>query len=101
MSSQPKSLELRLTPHGVVAARPYEGNDRWARGVASRFSEHEAAGLVALAAATLPHHVDASVLFWRDMAAEFLQALCHVPETAPFTQDTIELPSPARLAEWV
>jgi non-specific serine/threonine protein kinase len=101
MSSETELFELRVTPRGVVSSRPYDGNDRWARGVAARFSEHEAAGLVALAAGRVPHHVDASVLFWRDLAADFLRALCHLPETEPFTHNAIEPPAAALLAEWV
>ena len=101
MSSETESFELRITPHGVVASRLYDGHLRWARGVASRFSEHEAAGLVALAAASVPHHINASVLFWRDIAADFLRSLCHVPETETFTHHAIDPPASALLEEWV
>ena len=100
MSEETELLELRITPHGVVTAQPYAGEQRWARGVASRFEQHEAAGLVALAAATAPRPVHPSVAFWRDVAADFLRSLCHVPETAPFTQSAVEQPGSARLAEW-
>ena len=65
------------------------------------FSEHEAAGLVALAAARVPPHVASSVLFWRDLAADFLRALCHLPETEDFTHNAIEPPAASLLAEWV
>ena len=101
MSVETGSLELRMLPHGVLAARPYDGNERWAGGVASRFSENEAAGLVALAAASVPHHVNASVMYWRDIAADFLRTLCHVPETEPFAHNAIEPPATTLLAEWV
>jgi superfamily II DNA or RNA helicase len=101
MTTETGAFELWLTPHGVVAARPYGGEQRWARGVAARFAEHEAAGLVALAAASVPHHVSASVLYWRDMAAEFVRALCHVPEAESFSQTSIEPPGAGVLAEWV
>ncbi len=101
MSRETELFELRVTPRGVVSSRPYDGNDRWARGVESRFSEHEAAGLVALAAARVPHHVASSVLFWRDLAADFLRALCHLPETEDFTHNAIEPPAASLLAEWV
>jgi superfamily II DNA or RNA helicase len=101
MKNETEAFELWLTPHGVVAARPYRGEQRWACGVASRFEKHEAAGLVALAAASVPHHVEASVLYWRDMAAEFVRSLCHVPEAESFTQGTIEPPGAGVLAEWV
>ena len=95
-----ESFELWMTPHGRVASQPYDGNERWARGVASRFTEHEAAGLMALAAASVPHHVEASVLFWRDIAADFLRSLCHVPETESFSHQAIEPPASAPLREW-
>lgn len=98
---QMKSLELKITPHGFVTPQPYENDERWARGVASRFAEHEIAGLVALAAANVPHHVNASVSFWRDIAAEFLRSLCHTPETESFTHNAIDPPSAALLAAWV
>ena len=101
MSDETDWLELRMTPHGVVAASPYKGNQRWAGGVASRFAEHEAAGLVALAAASVPHHVSVSVVFWRDIAAEFLRALCHVSGNGALAHDVIESPTTVVLAEWV
>jgi len=95
------TFELRLTPHGVVMPGPHGGEERWAGGVARRFSEDEAAGLVAMAAATLPSRADPSVMFWRDVGAEFLRALCHVPEGGGFTAEAVEFPDPSRLAEWV
>jgi len=101
MPNETESLELRMTPHGVVTSRSYTGDERWARRVASRFSEHEAAGLMALAAASVPQHANASVLFWRDIAANFLRSLCHVPETEPLKQNTLEPPATAQVAEWV
>ncbi|NQU39877.1 MAG: DEAD/DEAH box helicase [Lentisphaerae bacterium] len=101
MNGETEIFELWLTPHGIVAARPYHAAQRWASGIAARFAEHEAAGLVALAAANVPHHVDASVLYWCDIAAAFVRSLCHVPEAEPFTQSSIEPPSVGVLAEWV
>ncbi len=101
MSSETDWLELQMMPHGVVAARPYNGNQRWAGGVASRFAEHEAAGLIALAAASVPHQVNVSVVFWRDIAADFLRSLCHVSGNGVLAHDVIESPSAAVLAEWV
>jgi superfamily II DNA or RNA helicase len=101
MIDESVSFELRVTPHGVVAPHPYTGSARWAGAIATRFSENEAAGLVALGAANLPTQAHASVSFWRDVAATFLRAVCHVPENAAFTPDAIEPPSAALLAEWV
>lgn len=94
-------FELRMTPHGFVAACPYEGGERWALGVAERFAEYEAAGLVALAATRVPGQLSASVLFWRDVAAEFLRSLCHLPEGEVLGHDSLESPTAACLAEWV
>lgn len=101
MNSEPQTLELRMSPHGVVAALPYGGPERRAQGVVARFAEDEAAGLVALAAAPVPPGAHASVFFWRDIAAAFVRALCHVPEGTTLAVDTIEPPAPATLAEWV
>ncbi|MBN1672569.1 MAG: DEAD/DEAH box helicase [Kiritimatiellae bacterium] len=101
MSGTNESLELSVTPQGFVTALPYAGGERWAAGAAARFAEHEAAGLTALAAASLPHGAHGSVLFWRDVAAGFVRTLCHLPENTPLGPDTIEMPAAARLAEWV
>jgi non-specific serine/threonine protein kinase len=68
--------------------------------MAGRFAEHEAAGMVALAAAGVPDGAAAAVGFWHDVAAEFLRALCHLPEGVGFPVEEIERPPPARLAEW-
>lgn len=94
-------LGLRPPPHGRVTAQPYDGSERWATGAVSRFSEHEAAGLMALAASNLPSDASGSVLFWHDLAAHFLQALCHLPEAESLRTDAIQEPSAATLAEWV
>ena len=101
MNSEQQTFELRMSPHGVVAALPYGGPERRAQGVAARFGEDEAAGLVALAAAPVPPGAHASVSFWRDIAADFVRALCHVPEGTTLAVDAIEPPTPATLAEWV
>ncbi|MFO7906504.1 MAG: DEAD/DEAH box helicase, partial [Pirellulaceae bacterium] len=93
-------MELRVTPHGLVTCYAGDEEASWAAAIASRFSESESAGLVALAAATVPPSVHASVSFWRDIAAEFVRALCHVPETVPLTADAIEWPTAGVLAEW-
>jgi non-specific serine/threonine protein kinase len=101
MSQTSESFQLRVLPNGRVGpAAPLE-DEPWAGGLADRFSDHEAAGLVALAAAAVPASVSPSLLFWRDLAADFLRALCHVPEHEPFSQESIAPPDPARLAEWV
>lgn len=94
-------FELRLLPHGMVAVDSCAGDARWAAGIASRFSEHEAAGLIALAAANVPPNASPSAGYWRDIAADFLRALCHVSESETFTPESIEPPGPARLAEWI
>lgn len=101
MSDETASFGLLVTPHGMVAPLPYGGDDRWVRGVVSRFSEHEAAGLVALGAARAPRDIEPSVVFWRDIAAYFLRSLCHVPEDETFSARSIDPPDTALLAEWV
>ncbi len=62
MRSPSEDLELRLTPYGIVASLNGGGTDRACRAVASRFEEHEAAGLIALAAATLPPGIHGSAV---------------------------------------
>jgi len=92
-------FELRITPQGVLA--PVSSGDADERGLAGRFPEDESAGLIALAAGGVPPSSARSVVFWRDLAAEFLRALCHVPEGVAPDEHTVEPPSPAQLAEWV
>ncbi len=94
------ALELRLTPHGIVSPLDDGGADRVCRAVAARFESHEAAGLIALAASTLPPGAHASAFFWRDIAAAFLRTLCHIPESGAFARDAVEPPDPTRLAQW-
>ena len=101
MPKNTSPFELRVLPTGRVGPLVSCGHGPGAGGLTARFSDHEAAGLVALAAASVPQPVSASVLFWRDLAADFLRALCHVPENEPFSPESIAPPEPARLAEWV
>lgn len=101
MSRDPESFALRILPDGRVAPVVPDPDGLATDGLTARFSDHEAAGLVALAAARLPPPVSASALFWRDLAADFLRALCHVPETKPFSHDSITPPDQSRLTEWV
>ncbi len=89
------ALELRLTPHGHLVAEG--GGDA---GLAARFAAHEAEGLVALAAAGVPGGAARSLAYWHDVGAEFLRAVCHLPQEVGFAEAEIERPSPARLAEW-
>jgi non-specific serine/threonine protein kinase len=89
-------LGLRITPHGRVV--PEGGGES---GLVARFAEHEAAGMVALAAGGVPSAAARSVGFWHDVAAEFLRSVCHLPEGVEFAVTEIEPPSPARLADWV
>ncbi len=91
------TFELRITPQGTVVPAVGAENDA----LAARFSEHEAAGLIALAARGAPTGSALSLAFWRDIAGEFLRELCHVPEGATPDGSTVEPPTPDRLAEWV
>lgn len=88
-------LELRVTPQGHVV--PADGGQSV---LAARFAEDEAAGMVGLAAAGLPEAATPSASFWHEVAADFLRALCHLPEGVEFVSAEIEPPSSARLAEW-
>ena len=83
--------EPRLTPDGFLIATRQQGTDRISHG--------EASGLIALAASALPLTPVAG--FWREMGAEFLRALCHVPENAPLVAGALDPPSEATLASWV
>jgi len=85
-------FELRITPHGIVTPT--------ASAPSHQFSTHEAAGLIALAASGIPSPSARSVIFWRDLAGQFLCALCHLPERTAPNQKTVPPPSPAQLAEW-
>jgi non-specific serine/threonine protein kinase len=89
-------MELRITPHGHVVA---DGGGK--NPLAFRFAEHEAAGMVALAAGGVPECGGASLGFWHDVAAAFLRAVCHLPEGVDFTVEEIERPSPSQWVEWV
>jgi superfamily II DNA or RNA helicase len=100
MPSESADLELRLTPHGIVAPLDDGGPDRVCRAIAARLEGHESDGLIALAAATLPPGVHTSAVFWREVAAEFLRALCHLPESEAFSPSAVATPDAARLAQW-
>ena len=101
MKSADADFELRLLPNDVLVVESSPDDVRWAAGVAARFAEGEAAGLVALAAAKVQREARPSIGFWRDLAADFLRRLCHLPENAPFTPDTLEAPDQAQLSEWI
>lgn len=92
-------FELRITPQGVLSA--VYSVDAEVGGLAGRFAEDESAGLIALAAGGVPSSSARSVVFWRDFAAEFLRALCHVPEGVLPDEQSLEPPMQVRLAEWV
>ena len=86
---------LGLTPGGrVVCVDPQSP-------LSAVFAESEAAGLARLAgrkAAT--EAADATLLFWRSIAEEFLRAICHLPEGAD-AAPCVPPPEPARLTEWI
>ncbi|GAB4521828.1 MAG: hypothetical protein Tsb0020_40350 [Haliangiales bacterium] len=95
------AFDLRMGPHGVVLPDHRSEQDaRRAAGAAPQLDDSEAAGLIALAAASGPAHVSPATAYWRDIAAEFLRRLCHLPEGAPVTRDAVEPPDPAQLVEW-
>ncbi len=95
-------FDLRVTPHGVVTARADDDAPAWARTVAARFAEGEAPGVIALGAAAAPQpDAPTALAFWREMAAAFLRAVCHVPSGKPdAVAADIEPPAPALLAQW-
>ena len=103
MSQAATAFDLILTPHGVVTARADASAPAWARSIASRFAEGEALGLIALgAAAAPPPEAPPALAFWRELAAVFLRAVCHVPSDQQHAAPAdIEPPPPALLAQWV
>lgn len=86
--------QLELTPHGAIIC-----HDTGNSGLAL-FNQSEAAGLIRIAGQKLPADSDASVLYWKEYAEQFIRALCHIPETHETTRN-IEAPTPADLAEQI
>jgi superfamily II DNA or RNA helicase len=86
---------LGLTPGGrVVCGDP-------ASPLCAVFAESEAAGLARLAGRKAANGAaDATVLFWRSIAEEFLRAICHLPEGAD-DAPCVPPPGTARLTEWI
>jgi superfamily II DNA or RNA helicase len=95
-------FDLVLTPHGVVTAAAGASPAGWRRSLAARFAEGEEAGLLALGAAPPPPDASASVAFWREPAAAFLRAICHIPSDDQKAQASDLEPLPPALAsEWI
>jgi superfamily II DNA or RNA helicase len=101
VKSEHLDFELRLLPDGVLVVEASSDDVRWAAGVAARFAEDEAAGLFALAAAKVPRDARPSIGYWRDLAADFLRRLCHLPENEAFAPGELEAPDQPQLSEWV
>ena len=101
--AQAPTVELALTPHGVVTARAEGTAPAWARAAATRFAEGEAPGLITLGAtAAPPPETPPSLAYWREVAAAFLRTVCHVPADArDVSAADVEPPAPALLAQWV
>jgi SNF2 family DNA or RNA helicase len=84
--------QLELTPHGTVICRDSSLKEL------ALFHDSEAAGIIRIAGQKLSPAVDASVLYWKGFAEQFIRALCHVsPESEADLQ--IEPPAPADLSE--
>ena len=94
-----RTFELRLTPHGTVTPTAATEPSPQTQRLREHFAEHEAAGLIALAAGGVPSGAGRSITFWHDIAAEFLRALCHLPEGSDLSE--MADPDATRLAEWV
>ncbi len=96
-------FDLALTPYGVVTAHMVDNAPVWACSLVARFTEGEAPGLIALgAAAAPPSDAPPAMVFWRDIAAEFLRAVCHVPvDKTDAVATDIEPPAPTLIAHWV
>ncbi|MFT5124486.1 MAG: hypothetical protein ACI97B_003121, partial [Verrucomicrobiales bacterium] len=100
-TTQTAVLALRMLPDRTLMPLPYAGTHPGYKKLCEAFARNQAEGLIALAAGSLPADADISLVFWRDVASEWLRALCHVPETQPFTPDTIAPPDAAQCTEWV
>jgi superfamily II DNA or RNA helicase len=92
-------FDLRLTPHGIVVPTEVGGVPAEAERLLECFAENDASGMMCLASGGLLMGAGPSVRFWHEFAAEFLRALCHVPEGGLLEE--IAGPDSARLAEWV
>jgi non-specific serine/threonine protein kinase len=86
--------QLELTPHGVVICHNTETKEL------APFHESEAAGLIRIAGQKLPTDVDASVLYWKGYAEQFIRALCHIPEGSD-AKLTVDPPAAADLSELI
>lgn len=90
----PSPTGFALSPHGIVlclqSGAPWSG----------AFAKSEEAGLVALGGQSAPSDADATALFWKSVADDFIRGLCHLPEGS---EDLSSLAAPeiARLSDWV
>lgn len=90
--------------HSPIAISP-NGNLLWHGGggqVAKAFAQSEAEGLLTLLddRADRTATEDSTIFFWREVAAAFVRAICHVPEGAG-TDFELTPPDAAQLGEWV
>lgn len=93
--SAPEDSRLGLSPAGRVLCLSEETVP------AGAFAESEPAGLIALAGGPDPDgDADSSLAFWREIACDFLRAVCHLPEGTGADFAT-PLPEPARFSEWL
>ncbi len=81
------SDEIFLSPSGRLHLRAEGAEDpaarsAWTRRVAEAFAAGQGAGLLALAATRPDTPPVPSITFWRELACEYLTALCRTPEGA-------------------
>jgi len=86
---------LGLTPEGSLICLEAENP------LHAIFAESEPVGLLRLSGSKAVDAVpDATVRFWREVAEEFLRALCHLPEEAE-AAFSLPPPEPVRLLGWI
>ena len=82
-------LTLHVTPHGDLVAAPEDGappiDAAAAERVGAAFAKGAGAGLLQLGASEVTTTLPAAIAFWRALAARYVTAVCHAPESAGWT----------------
>ncbi len=105
------NLDIALTPAGRLCLMDVPDEEAalagsqldaaQARAISRAFASGQAEGLFQLAARHQGEALTASLAFWRDYAAAYLAALCHVPEGTSSRPEAIPPLEESRLAEFL
>ncbi len=94
-----KAVELasgdEAVPDGLVSEAAVDGP---IKKVVKAFAAGEGSGLFLLATERFDAALPPSFAYWRDFACRYLTALCHAPETAGVSLESVEPPEAAELA---